>query len=217
MWYWLVDNANTIEKLGPLVAALSALIGGFGALYVYQQYRRTREWRKGDLAAALIERLESDAELAFACQALDWGTGPIMVPERYRPLMKRFDMPHEAVLDHAPEVMASALEPILNAATLQSAQGLIYRHCFIRLFNHLQNISRLVASDQVAIGDLDELRYWLDKIANYPYAPSGRGQEVFQPALAVFGYHHIPDLGRTLRLNDWSVYERYRDALSAGQ
>jgi hypothetical protein len=40
---------------------------------------------KGDLAAALMQKLESDEELAFACQALDWGTGPIMVPERYGP------------------------------------------------------------------------------------------------------------------------------------
>jgi hypothetical protein len=29
-------------------------------------------------------------------------------------MMKRFDMPHEAVLDHSPYVMAQALEPILN-------------------------------------------------------------------------------------------------------
>jgi Zn-dependent protease with chaperone function len=85
MWHWLVQNGDTISKLGPLVAAVSALIAAFGAAYVYFQYRRAQEWRKGDLAASLMERLVSDPELAFACQALDWGTGPIMVPERYRP------------------------------------------------------------------------------------------------------------------------------------
>ena len=79
MWYWLSEHADTIGKLGPLVAAVSAIIAAFGALYVYRQYRRAQEWRKGDLAAALMERLESDEELAFACQALDRGTGPILV------------------------------------------------------------------------------------------------------------------------------------------
>ncbi|HKQ79146.1 MAG TPA: hypothetical protein VJ810_35955 [Blastocatellia bacterium] len=218
MWHWLSEQADTISKLGPLVAAVSAIIAAFGALYVYRQYRRAQEWRKGDLAAALMERLESDEELAFACQALDWGTGPMMVPERYRPLMKRFDMPHEAVLDHTPARLALALEPSLNAATLQSAQGLIYRHCFIKLFNHIENISRLVASDQVAIDGLDGLNYWLGLIASYTYAPEGRNhKEIFQPALAVFGYHKIPELGRKLGVMDWSVYDQCRNARVAGQ
>jgi len=218
MWHWFSAHADTISKLGPLVAAVSAVIAAFGALYVYRQYRRAQEWRKGDLAAALMERLESDEELAFACQALDWGTGPILVPERYRPLMKRFNMPHEAVLDHAPDILVSALEPFLNAATLQSAQGLIYRHCFIKFFNHIENIGRLVASDQVAIDGLDGLDYWLARIASYEYSPADRSrQEIFQPALAVFGYHKIPELGRQLGVMDWSVYDRCRNARVAAQ
>jgi hypothetical protein len=208
MWHWLSQNADTIDKLGPLVASVSAFIAAFGALYVYRQYRRAQDWRKGDLAAELMERLESDEELAFACQALDWGTGPIMVPKRYRPLMKRFNMPHEAVLDHDPDILTLALEPSLNAETLQSAQGLVYRHCFIKLFNHIDNISRLVASEQVAIDDLDGLKYWVNLIASYGYAPEDRSdKEIFQPALALFGYHRIPELGRKLGVMDWSMYD----------
>lgn len=218
MWQWISEQPETIGKLGPLVAAVSAIIAAFGALYVYRQYRRAQEWRKGDLAAALMERLESDQELAFACQALDWGTGPIMVPERYRPLMKRFKMPEEDVLDHSRDILASALEPTLNAKTLQSAQGLIYRHCFIKLFNHIENISRLVVSNQVTIDDLDGLDYWLSRIASYEYAPKDRSrEEIFQPALAVFGYHRIPELGRKLGVKDWSVYEERAKHASRGK
>jgi hypothetical protein len=209
MWQWLYQHSGTISNLGPLVAAISAVIAAFGAFYVYRQFRRAQEWRKGDLAAALMERLESDQELAFACQALDWGIGPIIVPERYRPLMKRFNVPDEAVLDHAPHILASALEPSLNIATVTSAQGLIYRHCFIKLFNHIENISRLVASDQVDIGSLKGLAYWLAMIANYDYAPVNRSRdEIFQPALAAFGYDDIPPLGRKLGVLDWAAYER---------
>lgn len=211
MWSWLSQNAETIGKLGPLVAAVSAVIAAFGALYIYRQYRRAKDWRKGDLAAALMEKLESDEELAFACQALDWGRGPIMVPERYLPLMKRFKMPDEAVLDHSPAILASALEPKLNAATLGSAQGLIYRHCFIKLFNHLENIGRLLASDQVTTQGLDGLEYWLGLIASYNYAPGDRNrEEIFQPALASFGYHRIPGLGRKLGVAEWLVYDECR-------
>jgi hypothetical protein len=211
---WLSEHADTISKLGPLVAAVSAMIAAFGAFYVYRQYRRAQNWRrrKGDLAAALMQKLESDEELAFACQALDWGTGPIIVPERYRPLMKRFDMPHEAVLDHDPHVLACALEPRLNEATAGSPEGLIYRHCFIKLFDHLENVSRLVASKQVAIGDLDGLDYWLKGVARYTYAPKfSIPEEVFQPALAAFGYERIPALGKKLGIEDWAVFDRCRN------
>ena len=181
MWPWLSEHADTISKLGPIVAAVSALVAAFGAICVYRQYQRAQEWRKGDLAAGLMERLESDEELAFACQVLDWGIGPILVPERYRPLMRKFNMPDEAVLEHDPESLASALEPMLNAETASSAQGLIYRHCFIKLFNHLENISRLVASDQVSVDDLHGLDYWLGMLSSYDYAPAGREPaEIFQ-------------------------------------
>jgi hypothetical protein len=212
MWSWLIRNSETIGNLGPLVAAVSAAIAAFGAFYVYSQYRRAQEWRKSDLAAALMERLNSDEELAFACQALDWGTAPIMVPERYQALMRRFGMPHEAVLDHEPAVLASALQPQLNPATADSAPGLIYRHCFIKLFDHLENISRLVQTRQVDIKDLDGLAYWLGRIASYEYAPAGTpGEAIFQPALAAFKYHGIPRLGNELGVKEWSVYERLRE------
>jgi hypothetical protein len=217
MWHWLVQHADTISKLGPLVAAVSAAIAAFGACYVYLQYTRTQAWRRGDLAATLMAKLEGDDELAFACQALDWGTGPIIVPERYRPLMKRFDMPNETVLDHEPGVLAAALEPDLNQQTLTSAQGLIYRHCFIKLFNHLENIGRLVGSRQIAIADLEGLDYWLARVARYGYAPpETRPERIFQPAISVFGYHKIPALGRQLGVADWSVYESYDATHSRG-
>jgi hypothetical protein len=127
--------------------------------------------------------------------------------------MKKFNIPSETVLEHSPEVLAGALEPSLNAATLHSAQGLIYRHCFIKLFNHLQNIGRLVASGQVAVESLDGLDYWLYRIASYEYPPEGRNPEdIFQPALAKFGYQNIPDLGRMLKVSNWSTYDRRRSA-----
>lgn len=214
MWEWLKANADTIGKLGPLVAAVSAMIAAFGAFYVYLQYRRAHDWRKGDLAAALLARLESDDELAFACQALDWGVGPIIVPKRYAPLMKRFGE-DEAVLDHDPKVMALALEPDLNEATLKSARGLVYRHCFIKLFNHLENVNRLLASRQVEADGVRDLDYWLRRLASYTYAPGDRDQ-TFQPAIARFGYHGIPLLGRSLGVETWSVYDSQTQASTGG-
>ena len=40
--------------------------------------------------------------------------------------------------------------------------------------------------------------------------------EIFQQALAVFGYHKIPELGRKLGVMDWSVYDQCRKGRVAG-
>ena len=208
---------ETISKLGPVVAAASASIAAFGAIYVYRQYKRAQDWRKGDLAASLLSKLESDEELAFACQALDWGTGPLMVPKRYHPLMKKFNRPSEMVLDHDTEVLACALEPQLNEKTLASAEGLIYRHCFVRLFSHLGNIGRMVDSGQIDVADLHGIEFWLKALSECPYSPEGRKpSDIFQPAIAVFDYPTIPQLGRRMGIDRWDTYDQYRRSMTLG-
>jgi hypothetical protein len=199
-------NIETISQLGPLVAAVSAFIAAVGAFFVYRQYTRAQEWRRGDLATSLMKELESNDELAFACISLDWGTGPLVVPTRYRPLVEQMSSGSGAVLQHSPEILALALEPYLNEETEKSAQGLIYRHCFVKLFSHLDNIARLLVSKQIRRADLDGLEYWLKQLSNYQYAPAN-GEEVFQRALAVFEYPRIPALGRLLQVDNWNVYE----------
>jgi hypothetical protein len=197
-----------ISKLGPLVAAVSAAIAAIGAAFVYRQYHRQQNWRRGDLAAALLNKLGSDDELAFACLSLDWGTGPLIVPERYRPLLRKFNHHDEAVIDHDTNALALALEPQLNDQTRASAQGLIYRHTFDKLFNHLNDIGRLVESDQLDVRDLDGLTYWLKRISEYGYPPPRfDADRIFQLAIYHFDYSEIPRLARRLNVNNWSVYD----------
>lgn len=197
---------ETISKLGPLVGAASAFIAALGAMFAYRQYARAHEWRRGDLAAALMRELDSTEELEFACLCLDWGVGPLMVPQRYRPLLREMGSNDGATVQHSPDVLAKALEPRLNRETLESAQGLIYRHCFVKLFVHLDDIARLLASQQISATDLDGLDYWLKALSRYPYA-AGDGRQVFQPALAAFGYPRIPELGRKLGVTDWAIHD----------
>ena len=69
-----------VNKLAPpSIAAISAF-------YVFLQYKRAQRWKSTDLAAALLEKLDTDPALALACQALDWGVGPLIIPDQYRPL-----------------------------------------------------------------------------------------------------------------------------------
>ena len=178
-----------VEWVSKLATPLIALIA---AGYTALQYKQTRKWRAKDLAARLVDQLSTDDELAFACQALDWGVGPMVVPARYRPLLFRSpadpDNPTSEergeIMGHDPAAfMAKALEGTLAPGLKDQPAGLIYRYCFDKLFSHLANINRLRMDGQVKIKDLDSLKYWIRKIADYRYGPKERRGGLDVPAV----------------------------------
>lgn len=188
IWVEMLNKLAT-----PSIAAVSAL-------YVYLQYKRAQRWKANELAANLLGKLETDPALSLACQALDWGVGPLLIPERYRPLFTR-DAAGEypGVMQHDTSVLQLALEPSLNDCTLKDPRGLVYRHCFIKLLSHLDNIFNLLKSGQVLKEDLSDLKYWLGELCDYRYAPaSTKGTDVFQPALGAWGYTNVTKLAKEL-------------------
>jgi hypothetical protein len=189
-----------INKLAtPSIAAISAF-------YVYLQYERAQRWKATDLAATLLEELNTDQALALACQALDWGVGPLIIPDQYRPLF-RSEVTGEApgIMPHDPNVLCLAVKPILNEPTLRDPRGLVYRHCFIKLFTYLDNIFKLLAEGQLREKDIEEVKYWLKKLRSYDYAPKGTdGTIVFQPALRGWDYSNVILLGERLKVGPWT-------------
>ena len=191
-----------------------------GAIYTALQYQRAKRARALDLSISFISQLDTVPELSFACQALDWGVGPMIVPERYRPLLEarrqegsdtRSPGERGEVLEHDTSLMTAALEPYLNFDYSQCPAGLVYRYCFDKLFQHLSNIERLVAGGQLDLTDLGILRYWLERIAIYEYPPSDvPGDLVFQPFLSFpeFGYGGVMTLGKRLGVSNWTYGPR---------
>lgn len=193
---------------------LVLLVGFSGAIYTARQYERTKRVRAVDLAISLVGQLDTLPELAFACQALDWGVGPLIVPERYRALLARDDggdKPPNArqrgeVADHDVVLMSNALKLHLSFDLGRQPLGLIYRYCFDKLFAHLANIERLIAGGQLDEKDLRPLAYWLSRIAHYEYLPAGMsGEEVFQPFVKCpdFDYAGVISLGKRLGVANW--------------
>jgi len=188
-----------VSKLAPpSIAAISVF-------YVFLQYRRAQRWKATDLAATLLEKLNTDQALVLACQALDWGIGPLIIPDQYRPLFpENASGESPSVMEHNPVVLCRAVEPKLNDATLRDPRGLVYRYCFIRLFNHFDSMFKLLADEQVLKGDIDEVKYWLEMLRDYPYAPATiKGTDVFQPAVRKWGYDSIVLLANRLNLKPW--------------
>ncbi|WP_439923637.1 hypothetical protein [Nitrobacter sp. JJSN] len=199
------------EAISKLAIPSIAIVG---AIYTALQFQRAKRWRAGDLAITLIAQLETDEELAFACRAIDWGLGPLVVPERYRPLVenvpagKKDPNPTERgeVVLQEPDLMWRALRVYLAISPKTEPTGLIYRYCFDKLFNHLANVHRLLMEKQVELNDLERLKYWLERIAAYEYCPPGKEKhEMFQPFLEFepFGYRGVIDLGEQLGVGGW--------------
>lgn len=216
-----------MTDLDLLVKVAAATIALVCAVYTARQYKRTQRWRAGDLAASLIAQLESDEELAFACRALDWGVGPLIVPQRYRPLLQKAaadgtspPAQEGTVMQHKPELMSRAVRVDLSFNANKNPDGLVYRYCFDKFFNHLANIHRHLVMEQVVLGDLEGLRYWLARIAKYEYpVPGLKPQEVFQPFLEYepFVYRGVILLGELLDVPGWVKQWRKDGAAEQGK
>ncbi|HEX4950387.1 MAG TPA: hypothetical protein VFZ34_27225 [Blastocatellia bacterium] len=192
IWVEVVNKLAT-----PTIAAVSAF-------YVYLQYKRAQRWKAADLAASLLDRLEADPALSLACHALDWGVGPLLIPEQYQPLFPReASGEYPGVMQHDVNVLVQAIKPQLNQSTLSDPKGLVYRFCYIKLFNHLDNIYTLLKDKQLRKEDLAGLKYWLALLHNYHYAPqSTERTQVFLPALKAWGYANITRLAEELNNGD---------------
>lgn len=190
-----------VNKLAsPGIAAISVF-------YVYLQYRRAQRWKATDLAATILDKLNTDQALALACQALDWGVGPLIIPEQYKPLF-RTDIKGEApgVMEHDPKVLCYAVEPRLNEATLYDPRGLVYRYCFIKFFSYLDNMFRLLTDGQLREEDIGDIKYWLEMLRKYVYAPADQeATNVFQPVLHQWGYDNVILLGHRLGVKPWAT------------
>lgn len=194
VWVEIINKLAT-----PAIAATSAF-------YVYLQYRRAQRWKATDLAATLMEKMNTDHALALACQALDWGVGPLIIPEQYKPLF-RTDIAGAApgVMEHDPHLLCRAVEPRLNEATLNDPRGLVYRYCFIKFFSYLDNMYRLLIDGQLREEDVGDIKYWLEMLRDYQYAPTDKdAAKVFSPALRQWGYGNVILLGQRLDVQPWA-------------
>ncbi len=154
-------------------------LGGGRAI---MEYVRIGRWKKAELAATQLAALIEDDVLAFACHALDWGIGPIMVPVRYRVLLDK------DLVEHNVAALELAVEPGLNYQTRNDPQGLLYRYCFDRLFNHFTFVHSMIERKLFSAADVASMKYYLDLIHDYPYARTKKSTEVFKDFIIKYEY-----------------------------
>lgn len=168
-----------------------AAIGGSRAI---AEYVRAGRWKAAEFAAAQIAALSENTELSFACHALDWGVGPLIVPDRFSVIC------NSRIIRHDPKVLELALEPALNHETLNNPDGLVYRYSFDRFFDHLDQIDAMIERGLFKAAHVASLEYYLDKIMNYRYATSdAKRATTFLPFVEQFGYFGVVRLRKRIK------------------
>jgi hypothetical protein len=73
-----------------------------------------------------------------------------------------------------------------------------------RVRDYLSNMLKLLADGQPREGDIGEVKYWLERLGDYKYAPSTiKGTRVFQPAICGWDSRNVILLGQRLKVQPW--------------
>ena len=156
-----------------LLTALAAIAGlGFG-FFEYRrrqeraelEHSRERSQAQLEVAQKLIEQFDSDEMISFAVTVLDWAAGIIVVPAAWRELVGK-----AGITPHPSEVI-DATSYALSDDTRKDPTRLLYRHAFVRLFNHLERIEDLRVSDAIAIADLRPVMWLVRELHSWTYYP----------------------------------------------
>jgi hypothetical protein len=153
------------------------IIAIVAALVVWYEYIEHKKARRADLAATLIARLDADELIAFAVTSLDWGGGLVVVPPAWRDLLENRKPLYEAA------IVEDALSPNLNISTAMDPLRMLYRHAFVRLFNHLQVVAVHVKRDPALISGLEPMADLAHRLSRPLYIPS---RELYRNAIAAW-------------------------------
>jgi hypothetical protein len=155
-----MDDLEAIKTAITAVTAFGALVGGAIALL---NARNSIRWKRAELASGHLQELTSNDELVFACRALDWNGGLLVVPERLRPLLQTND--GRQVIVHEPAVLEKAMRPdLLITEMQQDARLQLYRTAMDSLLSWLSLVRKALDRDLFEPADIEPVAYWLDRI-----------------------------------------------------
>jgi hypothetical protein len=161
--------ANVIVYTGALVG-----LGGLG-VSLFMAWKGVR-WKRAELASSYFKDLGSDPELVFACRALEWTGGLLVVPATLAPLWSG----GRQCLEHDPRAMRRAMELGLSRDALGQDERLqIYRTTFDSLLYWMSSLQQAFERNLFDPDDLKIGSYWLDLIGKADF---------LHPFIAVYHY-----------------------------
>ena len=160
--------------IGGVIAAFAAIAGGWLGI---KQYRTAENWKRAKFSVEQVTRAWNDETLAFCCNAIDWGVGPLIVPSKYKPLFPG----GVSTVNHDWHLMAKALRPQLEADWSQNgtqAQFLLYRRAFDEFFAYLDALALYAEYGLVRDQELTPLSGYIRQLPNPPYWTSDQSERL---------------------------------------
>jgi hypothetical protein len=148
------ETATAIAYVGAFVG----LIGGGVALF---NARKAVAWKKAELASSYMKELTTNQELVFACRAMDWNGGVLVVPETLQALLQD----GAKTIKHDRDVMHAAMTPGLTLSQMEKDPRIqIYRTAFDSLLSWLSLVDHALNRKLFGAVDVRDLGYWVNKI-----------------------------------------------------
>ena len=165
--------ASEISSIILFTGALVGL-GGFG-VSLFMAWKGVR-WKRAELASTYFRELGSNPELVFACRALEWRRGLLVVPLTLAPLWSG----ERQCIEHDPDVMRRAMELGLGGDALRDDERLqIYRTTFDSLVYWMSSLHQAFERNLFDPDDLKLGGYWLGLIGEADF---------LHPFIVAYGY-----------------------------
>lgn len=166
----MADDAATVIAY---IGAFAAIVGGGVALF---NARKAVQWKRAELASNYIKEFTANQQLVFACRALEWNGGRLVVPDQLRPLLHD----DSKVIIHDKTVLEHSLAPDISIADIQEDPRLqIYRTAVDGLLSWLNLIDNAFERNLFKPEDVSEIGYWVQLIEEAKYV---------EPFINAFGY-----------------------------
>ena len=148
------ETATAIAYVGAFVG----LVGGGVALF--NSWKAVR-WKRAELANNYLKDLNTNEELVFACRALDWKGGRLVVPANLRPLLS--DKADSIIHDYS--MMKSAMRPDLLITEMEKDSRIqLYRTAMDALLSWLSLVASALDRNLFVADDVDVVGYWVFQI-----------------------------------------------------
>jgi hypothetical protein len=154
---------SDLQPLGEFLGGVAALVAVCVTIWQYFAVKRQKEF---ELATRLIAEFDRDELLRFSVTCVDWAAGMIPTPKDWLPIVGHPVITHDISLFH------EALRVDLTLKVANDPKGMLYRHAFVALFNHLERLQFYVDLHAVRKEDLISLSWLARELWSWRYAGS---------------------------------------------
>src|SRR5215831_19550682 len=135
-----------------------------------------------EFAASHVSALHDDDELEFACFFLEYQTGVLLVPQRYRAVLGG-----KETIDHTAKKLEAAMARILDYGEIRSnPKILLYRNTLDRLLDYFAATNDMLDRRFILVQHISFFDYYINRMLPFQHATNKHAVDIFRPYMEEF-------------------------------